>query len=534
MSTVVCSLCTSEIDINTVSTTRYPGCGHVIHLQCFVDDPDHMFFVTDCKSCLLVSFLKNNDALKLPKVFPPTSFAVAKGKHGTGVVDSGDSFRRQAVTLGLVNNGLQQRYSGMVTGFRHDRESERKLRQGKAFVNFIDTINSTFGATTLALAQSQKNVVNEIPIDPITKQLGKSDKTTPSGPTKTYALPYEIGGTQTWLATRSEKHHAVSADLRNGIYVDLAVLSKNGFDVTNIIETGLSLHTLLSINNYTLQELVGYGFTWAGLIALGLTMEYFKMPGVFVDINVLLQYFPGLSIYHLLCLPPNNIHPFARLEALTALGFSTKTLIAMRFDIPTHADLLTAQAFINLSKSVTMEEMTQSLSLNGKILKNKDLLNKGFFHAMEWNCSLRMISMALGVKETSIDEYGVVNDDAQRQENPNNFFYAGPDYASVVPQPMVPTHIDSGRTPTTFPPHVPIVSPSPQMMIPHPEISGLLSSNAPTRKLGKPQQDFLDDYQNSGAACVVGRNTFHKRSGDMGGSGAQYASGTFTKMGGEM
>lgn len=494
---VTCSLCTLDIDGQCQGTVRYPACGHVIHLRCFVNDPDFVFFVSDCKTCVLYSFKhpeqnsdkgRRSNTTKMPSAFPPRgldikdhvkqSFALPGGILQNPISDMGDSYKRQASHIDMVSSGLQQEYSNKATGFRSSsssRGSEQKMRQGKSFANFVDTINSDFGATMLVLAKGEDR-------QPPPSNSSQDSEYQNAGPSRTLALPYEIGGIQTWVSTRSEKHTVVAADLRAGKYMDTSILAKHGFSVLNMIETGLSLHTLMNVNNYTLQELTGYGFTWAGFVAIGLTMDYFKMEGIFIDINVLIQYFPGLSVYDLITLPPANVTPLARLEVFTSLDFNTKILLLLRFDIPSFADTLTAQSFLNLGKKIPLDDITGKLHLHGEILRAKDLLNKGFFKAMGWSHPLKYITHVLGVNETSIDQYGLLDEDV------------------VAPQSVIKESS--------------IATPPPPPLAANPGALGIVSMPMPSatataQGYGSIQQEFLSNMENPQKSNIIGRHNYH-------------------------
>ena len=493
MEMVSCSLCTLEIDGRAHVTVRYPACGHVIHLKCFIDDPDFVYFVSDCKTCVICSFNRpernekgrKSNSSKMPSVFPPRgldikdhvkqAFAMPGGISQNPISDMGDSYKRQASIIDIVSSGLQQEYSNKATGFRSSssKGSDNKMRQGKAFAHFVDTINSDFGSTVLVLAKGEDR-------HPPSSNPTEDTEHKNSGPSRTLALPYEIGGIQTWVSTRSEKHTIVATDLRAGKYIEPSLLSKNGFSVLNMVETGISLHTLMNVNNYTLQELTSFGFTWAGFVAIGLTMDYFKMEGVYlIDINVMIQYFPGLSVYDLITLPPANVTPMARLEVFTSLGFTTKILLLLRFDIPCFSDILSAQAFLNLGKTIPLDDISGKLHLHGEILRAKDLLNKGFFKAMGWTHPLKYITHVLNVNEISIEQYGLLDDD-DVDEPPQSVIKESPRITSLST--IEPFALGISSIPT-------------------------LSSNT---GYGSVQQQFLTSMENPQDSNIIGKHDYSR------------------------
>ena len=437
-----CGLCELPVSEEKDVLVRYPNCGHMIHLSCYITMSDFLIYLKNCKVCMIeirLKEMKNKTKKKrgvmsglqigLSKPYPPNlrtdleyireGTAVLRESHSIpqvpvldALVDDGLAvFHRQIVTS-LVRTSLQTEMCSFTSTTQKEISRNPNLGRCFSFAQFIDTLNSEHRGTHLLIAKSQDGEGGggdqflQQNIGSVTHGLPKSSGSQHGQAAhigKVLTLPNSICGIQPWAITRNASNSWLASELQNPKKdLSLHYLAREGYTTLDLIRTGIKLSELVEKKNYSVDQLVEFGVKWDGFIALGLTLVYFKKKMIFPIQNFLYN-FKFLTVHALLLLPPENLSPSEKLEAFCDLDFSYSELYSLRFDIHELRSIITKRALISLSRTCSLDEMVDFLGLNGQLLIGKGLLSDSFFDAMKWSLPISAIAVKLGVSEFDIE-----------------------------------------------------------------------------------------------------------------------------------
>jgi hypothetical protein len=418
------------------ATVKFPKCGHVVHLSCFLETPNFLFYVRQCKVCLLSLFFESNCSkvedqarskknpfaagLGIPYP-PPTSTSRDTLRYlsgSTNTTHKGSSINGQSTSLTTMGNSLtdtqqfialaraslQDHYSGYSVLTKKEMVKDHEMARAFSIASFIDAINSEHhGTVKVLLGEGNPTTLNIAPKISGDINHHQSKKGTGGAHTKDVAVPYSVHGTQTWIVTRGKVSRTILAKLMQGEYVAFSKLIRKGFRVLDLVQSGIMLSDLIERNRYTLKELVDYGMMWEGMVALGLDLSYFRKKDVY-PIRSFMGVYPWLSIYHILILEPSNLSPSEKMDLFCALKLPAVDLHQLGFSIPEMAPLLSKASFILLTQTYSFDDLVTKMGLNGGILKGKGLLDAKFFRDMGWMLPTHEIADRLRINKSEIND----------------------------------------------------------------------------------------------------------------------------------